>query len=55
MGVKIGKISAHQAPKQCDLHVGDDPLADPGHQHGLAVIGKTFDDGEDERAAGDQQ
>ena len=55
MSVKIGEIGPHQPGKERDLHIGDDTLADPGHQHGLAVIGEPLDEGEGERAAGDQQ
>ena len=55
MGVEIGEIGAHQPGEQRDLHIGDDALADPGHQHRLAVIGEPLDDGQRERAAGDQQ
>ena len=55
MSVKIGEIGAHQPRKERDLHIGDDALADPGHQHGLAVIGDPLDEGKGERAAGDQQ
>ena len=55
MGVKEGEIGPHQPREQCDLNIGDDALADPGHQHGLAVIGEPLDEGEDQRAAGYQQ
>ena len=55
MSVKIGEIGPHQPGKERDLHIGDHALADPGHQHGLAVIGEALDQGEGERAAGDQQ
>ena len=55
MGVEIGEIGAHQPGEERDLHIGDDALADPGHQHGLAVIGEPLDQREGERAAGDQQ
>ena len=30
------------------LHIGDDPLADPDHLHGTAVIAKPLGDGENE-------
>ena len=33
MGMKIGEIGAHQPGEERDLHIGDDPLSDPGHQH----------------------
>ena len=55
IGVEIGEIGAHQPGEERDLHIGDDALADPGHQHGLAVIGEPLDQGERERGAGDQQ
>ncbi len=55
MGVEIGEIGAHQPGKEGDLHIGDDALADPRHQHRLAVIGKALDQRESEGAAGDQQ
>ena len=55
MRVKIGEIGAHQPGEQRDLHIGDDALANAVHQHRLAVIGETFDDGDGQCAAGDQQ
>ena len=55
MRVKIGEIGTHQSREQRFLHIGDDALADAVHQHRLAVIGETLDDGDSQSAAGDQQ
>jgi len=54
MGVEISEIGAHQTREQRLLHLGDDPLADPGHQNGTAVITEALDDREGESAAGEQ-
>jgi hypothetical protein len=48
MGVKIGEIGAHESREQRLLHIGDDPLADPDHLHGTAIIAKPLGDGESE-------
>ena len=55
MGVEIRQIAADQAGEHRGLHIGDDALADPVHQDGLAVIGQRFDDRQRQRGAGDQQ
>jgi len=46
MSVKIGEIGPHQPGEKRYLHIGDDALADPGHQHCLPVIGEPLDEGE---------
>ncbi len=50
MGMEIGEVGAHQPGEQRDLHIGDHALADAVHQHRLAVIGETLDDGDSQRS-----
>jgi len=53
--MEIGKIGAHQPSKKRNLHIGDNALPDPGHQHGFAIIGEPFDKRQGKGNAGDQQ
>ena len=54
MGVEIGEIGAHQPREERLLHVGNYPLADPGHQYRTAVVAEPFDHGENEGPAREQ-
>src|SRR6516165_5952573 len=41
IGMKISEVGTQQASKKRNLHIGDNALADPGHEHGFAVIGEA--------------
>ncbi len=43
IGVEIGEVGPHQPGEQGELDIGDNALADRGHQHRLPVAGKPLD------------